>query len=65
MEGEDGMTTIKMLDGSRYELNSDILHEPNDRWLVIIDGNKKVYLNSGCISSIEFKGDGDDSKTIS
>ena len=65
MEGENGMTTIKMLDGSRYEFNSDIMHEPNDRWLVIIDGNKKVYLNSACISSIEFKGDGDDSKGIS
>ena len=54
--------SVKMSDGTRYDFKADKLEWiPNDKYLIVKNGNKKVLLNEMHIVSITSKGDGDDS----
>ena len=59
MEGENMIISIKMADGTRYEIQADRMHEVPEQWLFVPETPEHgVWLNTKYIISITAKGEG-------
>ena len=59
MEGESMILSIKMADGTRYDIHAEKMHEVPEQWLYVPETPETgMWLNTKYIISITAKGEG-------